>query len=116
MTITETVLATLGTIAAALGTTTGAKLVGSSMGSSIAVTFKPANDNKLIWAKRFILGTIIGFVSAPIIIDLFGWKHSYDYWLASSTMGGLLGYMILQVVLSDSMGERLDKIVKGVKK
>ncbi len=78
------------------------KAGGATIGSSIAVVFKPSEDNYLVLFKRFVLGAIIGFISAPVLIDFLGWPHIFDYWLAASTLGGLLGYLFLQLLFSDA--------------
>lgn len=71
------------------------------IGSSVAIVFKPGGDSWLKLVQRFVLGTIIGVISAPVLIDLFGWNHTVDYWLASAAFGGLVGYLALQVLFSD---------------
>lgn len=76
------------------------KAIGSAIGSAIAVVFQPHGDQRLKLIQRFVIGTILGFISAPLIIDYFGWAHRMDYWLAASTFGGLIGYLSLQVVFS----------------
>lgn len=76
------------------------KAAGASMGSLIAVVFKPGGDPLQKLLSRFVIGAILGFISAPLIIDFFGWQHAPDYWLAAATMGGLLGYLTLQLVFS----------------
>lgn len=77
-----------------------AKAIGASIGSAIAVVFRPGGDKGLKLFQRFVIGTILGFISAPIFIDLFGWPHTFDYWLAAATGSGLLGYMTLQALFS----------------
>lgn len=72
------------------------KTSGAVIGSSIAVVFQPGKDSNLKLLQRFIIGVILGFISAPIILDFLTWPHTPDYWLAASCIGGLLGYLLLQ--------------------
>lgn len=76
------------------------KASGAALGSSIAIVFQPGGDGYLKLLQRFILGTILGFIAAPVLIDHFGWEHTPDYWLAASTLGGLSGYLLLQFLFS----------------
>lgn len=85
------------------------KAGGAAMGSSIAIVFRPGDDEKGQLFKRFILGTIIGFVLAPVLIDLIGWAHTPDYWLAAATMSGLLGYLFLQFLFSEAASNAVKK-------
>lgn len=91
------------------------KLGGAAVGSSIAVVFRPGGDSWLKLAQRFVIGTILGFISAPVVIDTLGWKHSPDYWLASATLGGLIGYLLLQVVFSRETMDLVKRKLKGTK-
>lgn len=85
------------------------KILGASLGSSIAVVFKPAGDSYLRLFQRFIIGLIIGVISAPILIDFFGWEHRTDYWVAAAAFGGLIGYLILQLLFSETTLEIVRK-------
>ena len=77
------------------------KVIGATIGSSIAVVFKPGGDSILKMIQRFVIGTILGFISAPFMIDYFGWSHTTDYWVAAATLGGRIGYMALQIILGE---------------
>lgn len=92
------------------------KIIGASLGSSIAVIFKPGKDTYFRLFQRFIMGMIIGVISAPIITEFFGWKHAVDYWLASAALGGVLGYLILQVLLSEATADAIKNHIPGAKK
>lgn len=83
------------------------KAAGAVMGSSIALVFN--DDNKTNIALRFLIGTIIGFISSPVIIDWLKWQHTADYWLAAATLGGLFGYLTLQIIFSDKSKEIIRK-------
>jgi len=89
--------------------TVAAKAIGSTLGSSLAVVFNSRDSNPLLMVKRFIIGAILGFIFAPIVIDHLGWKHEMDYWIASATLCGVLGYLSLQIVFSDKMLARIFK-------
>lgn len=91
------------------------KIIGASLGSSIAIVFKPGGDGWLRLVQRFVLGTIIGVISAPVITDFFEWEHSFDYWLASAALGGLLGYLFLQLVFSESTINEIKKRTQKAK-
>ncbi|MBW5289462.1 hypothetical protein [Abyssogena phaseoliformis symbiont] len=86
-----------------------AKVLGSVMGSAIAVVFNSKESNNLLMFQRFIIGAVIGFISAPVIIDKFGWTHTFDYWLASAALAGTLGYFLLQLLFSDRHAETILK-------
>ncbi len=89
-----------------------AKASGAAIGASIAVVFKPGGDSRLKLIQRVVIGTIIGFISAPAIIDYTGLDHTPDYWLASATLGGLLGYLALQFLFSDKAAEAAKALVE----
>ena len=83
------------------------KISGSILGSSIAVVFRPGGDPLLKLLQRFIIGTILGFIFSPIIIDSLGWPHTWDYWIASSCAGGLFSYLLLQFLFSQETADRI---------
>ena len=89
------------------------KLIGASIGSSIAIVFSPGRDSKLKLLKRFIIGVIIGFIFAPILIDWLGWPHQLDYWLAASVLSGLCGYLSLQVLFTIRFSDIINKKMTG---
>lgn len=74
------------------------KASGAAIGSSIAIVFAPNKDNSYRIIQRFIIGIILGFIIAPVIITRLHLKHTWDYWLAASCLGGLFGYLILQIL------------------
>ena len=86
------------------------KISGATIGSSIAVVFQPGNDSNRTLVKRFVIGVILGVISAPIILDFFTWPHTPDYWLAASCIGGLIGYLLLQWVFTRELLLHLLKI------
>lgn len=77
-----------------------AKIVGSIAGSSIAVVFQPGGDTKRRLINRFIIGTVLGFIFAPFVIDYLNWQHTFDYWLASATLSGLFGVLAMQFIFN----------------
>lgn len=95
-----------------IDTTLLVKIIGASIGSSIAVVFEPAGDSWFRLFKRFVIGTIIGVISAPVVIDLFSWEHKVDYWLASASLCGLVGYMLLQLLFSEQTRQTIRKRFK----
>ena len=88
-----------------------AKAVGATIGSSLALIFRP-NCTPFVLFQRFLVGVIFGFILAPIVIDYFGWKHTFDYWLASSTLTGALSYYVLNLIFS---GTLIDKFLNKKK-
>ena len=76
------------------------KAGGAALGSSIAIVFRPGGDPPLKLFQRFLIGTIIGFIAAPPIRTFFEWPMELDYWMASATLGGLIGYLFLQWLFS----------------
>ena len=92
-----------------------AKILGAAIGSSIAIVFKRGGDHKLKLLQRFALGAIMGFVFAPFIVQFVGVAHTFDYWLASATLGGVVGYLFLQVVFSDWARDALRARISGRK-
>ena len=92
------------------------KASGAAIGSSIALVFRPEGDPWLKLFQRFIVGTAAGFIMAPVILDRLGWKHTWDYWLAAATIGGLSGYLILQFAFSEQVHMLVrDKFLKSKK-
>ena len=88
------------------------KVSGAAIGSSIAVVFKPCGDTKLKLLQRFVIGTILGFIFAPQLVDFFDWDHTLDYWLASATICGLLGYLMLQFLFSSDLRDAINKRIE----
>ena len=76
------------------------KFSGAVVGSSIAVVFRPGKDRAWKLTQRFVIGTILGFIGAPVLLDWLNWPRSPDYWLAASTLCGLSGYLFLQMLFS----------------
>ena len=89
------------------------KAAGSMIGSSIAVVFKPGGDSALKLFQRFVIGTIIGFIASPMFLDYLGWEHSPDRWVAAATLGGLLGYLILQTVFNLKLAQIVNNKLGG---
>jgi hypothetical protein len=87
------------------------KFSGAAIGSSIAVVFKTDSDNYLKLTKRFLIGTIIGVLSAPTIIDYFELEPRPDVWLSSAAFGGVVGYLALQLIFNSDLKERIKKRV-----
>ena len=85
------------------------KIGGASMGSTIAVVFKTGGDTNAKLFQRFVLGTIIGFISSPVLIDFLGWTHTPDYWLAAATLSGILGYLFLKLIFRDAAANAVKK-------
>ena len=83
------------------------KFGGAAVGSSIAVVFRPGRDRGWKLVQRFVIGTILGFIGAPVLLDWLGWPRSADYWLAASTLCGLVGYLFLQMLFSAAAVEFL---------
>jgi len=85
-----------------------AKVCGAVLGSSIAVIFQPAGDNNRRLFARFVIGTVIGVVFSPVLIDWLKLVHSWDYWLASATACGATGVLVLQVLFSQRVYDALE--------
>jgi len=86
------------------------KMGGAALGSSIAVVFRPGGDGSLKLFQRFVIGTILGFIFAPQILDFFGWTRTPDYWLAAACLGGLISYLLLQALFSEQALQYLLKL------
>jgi integral membrane sensor domain MASE1 len=78
------------------------KIAGASIGSSIAVVFRPAHDSVFRLVQRFVIGTIFGVIFAPILMNYMEWPREIEYWLSASATCGLLAYLILQLLFSTS--------------
>jgi hypothetical protein len=87
------------------------KFSGAAIGSSIAVVFKAGGDNYLKLTKRFLIGVIIGVLSAPTIIDYFELEPRPDVWLSSAAFGGLVGYLALQLIFNSDVKAMIKKSV-----
>jgi len=90
-----------------------AKAIGSTLGSGIAVIFRPGGDTRHKLISRFFIGAILGVIAAPVFIDYVEWEHTFDFWLASACFCGLVGYLMLEVLYSqeawDFIKQRLRK-------
>jgi hypothetical protein len=84
-----------------------AKVSGALTGSSIAVVFKPGGDSYSRLIKRVVLGFIIGVLSASRIRILLGWELNFESFLQASAIGGLVGYMLLQLLFSDAVANKI---------
>jgi len=84
-----------------------AKVIGAASGSAIAVVFKKGGDSKEKLFHRFLIGFILGMIFAPLLRTKMGWDYSFDIWLASACVCGLLSYLVLQIILGDTGREFL---------
>lgn len=93
------------------------KIIGASIGSSIAVVFKPDGDTKAQLWKRFWIGVVIGSIACPILMDWFGWPTTTEYVISAASLGGVTGVLALQLLFSNATRDLIDAgIKKGVGK
>lgn len=85
------------------------RFVGAACGSTIAVIFKLRDGTARAGLLMFVVGVIVGYISARLILDSFGWENVADYWLAASGIGGALGYICLQILYSNKMKSAMEK-------
>ncbi len=85
------------------------RLLGASLGSTIAVTFKLRNGTLRAALIMFFVGATTGYLSSRWILDSFGWSNIADYWLLASGIGGGLGYILLQLVYSKKMEAAMER-------
>ena len=85
------------------------KILGSVLGSSVALAFADKGSAPTLLIKRFAVGVVVGVTCSPFLIDYFNLEHSIDYWLACSTSTGALGYYVLSKLFSDRLFHRFFK-------
>lgn len=88
------------------------KIAGASIGSSIAVVFRPSSDSVLRLFQRFVIGTIGGVIFAPIMMDTMKWPREIEYWLSASATCGLVAYLCLQLLFSRSTKDIAQEVIK----
>jgi len=88
-----------------------AKIIGASVGSSIAVVFQPNGDNNRRLLARFIIGAVLGIIFSPLLLDTLKMPHTWDYWLAASSFIGAVGVLVLQVIFSRKIHQALEENV-----
>lgn len=77
----------------------GWRILGAALGSTVFTIFKHRRKGDLKAAGvMFSIGLAIGFVSSRYIMDKMGWINASDYWLMASGIGGVIGYMALDIL------------------
>lgn len=77
----------------------GWRILGAALGSAVFTIFKHRRKGELKAALvMFAVGLSIGFVSSRYIMDKMSWINAGDYWLMASGIGGVVGYMVLEIV------------------
>lgn len=69
---------------------------GALAGSILAAWFRKSAR----WLFQVVAGAYIGRVSGPWLLDYLGWPHADDYILFAGSIMGVVGYSILEGVLS----------------
>jgi hypothetical protein len=85
------------------------RLLGASLGSTVAVTFELRSGTWRAALTMFGVGATTGYLSSRWILDSFGWMNVADYWLLASGIGGALGYILLQLVYSKKMKAAMER-------
>lgn len=77
----------------------GWRMLGAALGSAVFTATKHRRKGDMKAALiMFSVGLAIGFVSSRYIMDKMNWINAGDYWLMASGIGGVIGYMVLQIV------------------
>jgi len=76
------------------------RMLGAFIGSSVAVNFRWRGGTARSLISMLAVGVATGFVSSRWIIDFFKWSNTSDYWMISSAIGGVLGYLLLKILFS----------------
>lgn len=76
------------------------KIIGAVVGSSLAVVFEKG-DTWVRRFERFVIGASVGVFCSALLIHIFDWPDTLDFWLLSSFLCGLAGYLFLQLLFSD---------------
>lgn len=87
------------------------RIIGAIVGSSLAVVFDKGDN----WAhrfERFMIGGFFGAICSALLIHWFEWPDTLDFWLLSSFLCGLVGYLFLQLLFSDWAKSLLNKYVE----
>lgn len=79
------------------------KLVGAMAGSFLAVWFRRSAR----WCLQAVSGTWIGFVTSGWLVDFMAWPVTPDYLLMSGSGMGLIGFSLLQIIMSPEAAKAL---------
>jgi uncharacterized membrane protein YedE/YeeE len=79
------------------------------MGSLLMILYRPGNDGKKRLLVRFVIGVIVGAVSAPALLYWMSWPETPDLMLFAATVGGSLGVIIVQVLNSQAVLEAIKR-------
>ena len=97
-------------------TAAGLKTIGATIGSGIAVLFRPGRDGILRLSFRWVSGIFVGYTGAGAAIDFFHLEHTDDIVLFSASALGIMGYSIVQIILGPEFREALANRIKGAAK
>lgn len=86
-----------------------ARVLGAAMGSLLMILYRPGNDGKKRLLVRFVIGVIVGAVSAPALLYWMSWPETPDLMLFAATVGGSLGVIIVQVLNSQAVLEAIKR-------
>ena len=88
------------------------KIAGASLGSSIAVIFKPNGDSDQKIFERFAIGTVIGTIISPFTMKWMDVEPEFYFWLGCSVLSGLVALLVLQLLFSQSGKEAIETVMK----
>ena len=72
------------------------KLTGAGVGSGLAVWFRKSPR----WALQLASGVAVGYLAGPWFLDWMEWSMTTDYILLSGAIMGIVGYSIVEGILS----------------
>ena len=78
-----------------------AKTAGAFMGSSIAVVMRSHGESRAMMFKKLIIGTILGVIFSPRVLEYFQWPETLPNWLSASVISGLFGYFVLKIIFDN---------------
>ena len=92
------------------------RILGAILGSSVAVIFRHSEESGERIVDRWLIGLIIGSIFAPHVLNYMNWPNTWDYWLSSGAVMGLLGYLLMRLLFSEALYSAIQKKITGDKR
>lgn len=90
------------------------KALGASIGSGIAILFRPAHDVKTMLFRLFV-GVWVGFLGSEALVNYFDIESTSDTILLASSFLGIVGYSAVGLLLSPDLKHAILARVRGGK-
>lgn len=90
------------------------KALGASIGSGIAILFRPSRDGKTLVLRLFI-GVWVGYLGSSALVSYLELEPTSDTILLASSFLGIVGYSAVGLLLSPDLKQAILARVRGSK-